>query len=186
MPILGIMASQISGHLFAPSGAYDSIATASGTGSSGTITFSFIPATYTHLEIRQISRCTVGSSDCNLRFNGDTASNYSWHRIMGNGTVVSAAAGATQTYIELPAIGYSALLANTYGASVTSILDYANTSKYKTVRSIGGHEDNTSGLVIVNSGNWRNTAAITSIELLTGSGSWSTDSRFALYGIKGA
>jgi hypothetical protein len=33
-PILGIYASQISGHLFAPSGAYDSIATATGTGST--------------------------------------------------------------------------------------------------------------------------------------------------------
>jgi hypothetical protein len=52
MPILGIISSQISGHLFAPSGAYDSIATVSGTGSSGTISFTSIPSTYTHLQIR--------------------------------------------------------------------------------------------------------------------------------------
>jgi hypothetical protein len=184
-PILGIYASQISGHLFAPSGAYDSIATVSGTGSSGTITFSSIPQNYTHLEIRQISRVTVASSDCNIRFNGDTSTNYSWHRLMGNGSAASAAAGVSNSYIELPATAYSSLLANAYGSSVTSILDYANTNKFKTVRSLGGFEDNSSGLVLFCSGNWRSTSAVTSISLITGSGSWTTDTQFALYGIKG-
>jgi hypothetical protein len=169
---------------FIPS-SYESIATASGTGSSGTITFSSIPQDYTHLEIRQISRVSVASSDCNLRFNGDTASNYSWHRLMGSGSASSAAAGVSNTYIELPATSYSSLLSNTYGASVTSILDYANTNKFKTVRSLGGFEDNSSGLVLFCSGNWRSTSAVTSISLITGSGFWTTDTRFALYGIKG-
>lgn len=169
-------------------GAYDSIATASGTGASGTITFSAIPATYTHLEIRQISRCSIGASDCNVRFNGDTASNYSWHRpIFGNGSTAQAAASASTTAIECPPIGYSGLAANNYGVSVISVLDYANTSKYKTLRALGGHEDNVvAGALIMNTGNWRNTAAITSIELFTGGGFWTTDSHFALYGIKGA
>jgi hypothetical protein len=163
---------------------YESIATASGTGSSGTITFSSIPSTYKHLEIRQISRVTVASSDCNLRFNSDTGANYSWHRLMGNGSSASAASGVSNTYIELPSTSYSSLLSNTYGTSVTSILDYANTNKFKTVRSLGGFEDNSSGFVLFCSGNWRSTSAVTSISLITGSGSWTTDTHFALYGIK--
>ena len=62
MPILGLLASAISGNLFAPSGAYDSIATASGTGSSATISFTSIPSTYTHLQIRGIWNTTTGSA----------------------------------------------------------------------------------------------------------------------------
>ena len=169
----------------AAAGDYESIASASGTGSSGTITFSSIPSTYKHLEIRQISRVSVVASDCNLRFNSDTGSNYSWHRLMGNGSAASSAAGVSNTYIELPATSYSSLLSNVYGTSVTSILDYADTNKFKTVRSLGGFEDNSSGLVLFCSGNWRSTSAVTSISLITGSGSWTTDTRFALYGIKG-
>jgi hypothetical protein len=178
---VGIMASGGG----AAAGDYESIASASGTGSSGTITFSSIPSTYKHLEIRQISRVSVVASDCNLRFNSDTGSNYSWHRLMGNGSAASAAAGVSNTYIELPATSYSSLLSNVYGTSVTSILDYADTNKFKTVRSLGGFEDNSSGLVLFCSGNWRSTSAVTSISLITGSGSWTTDTRFALYGIKG-
>jgi hypothetical protein len=182
MPILGIFASSQQGSKII--GNYESIATVSGTGSSGTITFSSIPQNYKHLEIRQISRVTVASSDCNIRFNGDTASNYSWHRLMGAAPSASAAAGVSNTYIELPATSYSSLLSNAYGASVTSIIDYSNTNKFKTVRSLGGFEDNSSGLSFMCTGNWRSTTAITSIQLLTGSGSWTTDTRFALYGIK--
>jgi hypothetical protein len=104
---------------------------------------------------------------------------------MGNGSAASAAAGVSNTYIELPATSYSSLLSNVYGTSVTSILDYADTNKFKTVRSLGGFEDNSSGLVLFCSGNWRSTSAVTSISLITGSGSWTTDTRFALYGIKG-
>jgi hypothetical protein len=55
-PILGIYASQISGHLFAPSGAYDSIATVTWYWLSGIILLlASIPATYTHLQLRELS-----------------------------------------------------------------------------------------------------------------------------------
>ena len=87
-PILGIYASQISGHLWAPSGAYDSIATATGTGSSGIINFTSIPSTYTHLQLRVSALpssvdqmvCRVGNGSI------DTGSNYARHTLNGNGT----------------------------------------------------------------------------------------------------
>ena len=53
----GVVASGISGHLFTPTGRYESIQTAT-VDSAGTasITFSSIPSTYTHLQIRGIAK----------------------------------------------------------------------------------------------------------------------------------
>lgn len=70
------------------------------------------------------------------------------------------------------------------GVGVIDVLDYANTNKYKTVRSLNGIELNGSGVIEFNSGNWRNTAAITSIEFVTASGNFNVGSTLALYGIK--
>jgi len=88
-PILGIWASQISGHLFAPSGAYDSIATTTvGAGGTSSITFNSIPSTYTHLQIRAFTgTSTIYVSNAGyVSFNGDTTtSNYNDHAIYGSG-----------------------------------------------------------------------------------------------------
>jgi hypothetical protein len=52
MPILGIIASAITGNLVTTS--YESIETVTvGSGGSATVTFSSIPATYTHLQIKR-------------------------------------------------------------------------------------------------------------------------------------
>jgi hypothetical protein len=55
MPILGIIASAITGNLVTTS--YESIATVTvGGGGAATVAFTSIPATYTHLQIRGIGR----------------------------------------------------------------------------------------------------------------------------------
>ena len=187
-PILGIYASQISGHLFAPSGAYDSIATTTLSSTTATITFSSIPATYTHLQIRLIGRCNraVETSDAVLmRFNSDTASNYSYHGLSGNGSSASAYAGATQTFSTIMDCTAAGAATSIFGTAVCDILDYANTNKYKTVRSLTGFDTNGSGTVQLMSSNWRNTNAITSIDLTPANGSWVQYTSAALYGIKG-
>jgi hypothetical protein len=97
MPILGIISSQISGHLFAPSGAYDSIATVTGTGRLRLLSFTSIPATYTHLQIRYLAGSSGGPDSTVLRFNSDTASNYSRHALWANGSSVAASALASAT-----------------------------------------------------------------------------------------
>jgi hypothetical protein len=181
-PILGIYASQISGHLFAPSGAYDSIATATGGGS--TITFSSIPSTYTHLQIRLIAPGT-SDSDVWMRFNSDTGSNYATHRIYGTGasTVV---AGATTTSTKIDFGARSSGSTSSPAPGIIDILDYSNTSKNKTSRSLYGWDANGSGFVMFSSGLWQNTAAINSITLLPQVGSFASGTHVALYGIKGA
>ena len=161
--------------------------------SSGTITFSNIPQNYKHLQIRMISRNTgagiAGTLNNWLTFNSDSGSNYTYHGLQGNGTAAAAFGAATQTRITLPNQSPGAdATANAFGAAVIDILDYANTNKFKTVRTLYGANDNTTNTeyrVFLVSGLWMNTAAITSITLVPELANFATNSRFSLYGIKG-
>lgn len=186
MPILGIWASQISGHLWAPEGAYDALATATSNGSVTTITFSGIPSGYKHLQIRQIMRTDYAADDIgwSLRFNADTTSSYSTHRIYGNGSSVIADSSANVSYINCGYGTGSTVTSNVMGVSVVDILDYSNVNKYKTTRSLSGNDRNGSGVIDFASGSWRNTAAITSVTILAGAGSFTSASTFALFGVK--
>jgi hypothetical protein len=191
MPVLGIVASQISGHLFAPSGAYDSIATTTLSTATASVTFSSIPSTYTHLQVRlfgRSNRATVASGDwVQFQFNSDTAANYSGHGMVGDGSSASASANANSSTMETVRFAGAASIANGFGAIIVDVLDYTNTSKYKTLRALGGYDDNGAGIVGIYSGSWRNTNAITSITITPGGGTtFNQYSSFALYGIKGA
>lgn len=163
-----------------------------GAGNSATITFSSIPSTYTHLELRVLSRdnrtspTSVTATYSWIRFNSDTGTNYSDHYLSGNGASTSAFADTGYSYIYGFYNASSAASANIFATSVISILDYANTSKYKTVRTLTGHDQNGSGSVALASGNWRSTAAISTITITPDIGSFIQYSTFALYGIKGA
>ena len=189
MPILGIMASQISGHLWAPAGAYESIATTTLGTATASITFSSIPSTYTHLQVRYIGRDNRASNsdDLMFRFNSDaTTANYNSHRLIGDGSTASADrvtgyAGTLSAFVTGATAG-----ASMFGAGVTDILDYANTSKYKTTRSIGVNDKNGSGFVSFISGLWMSTSAITNIEIIPLNGTlFNQYTQFALYGIRG-
>ena len=188
MPVLGIVASQISGHLFAPSGAYDSIATTTLATATSTITFSSIPATYTHLQIRILARGTVASAfaSIGLRFNNDSATNYSAHILGGDGSSASATADVSSTSMNSGILAGGNAAASIFGAVIIDILDYADTNKYKTTRGIGANDQNGSGILRFASGSWRSTSAVTSIQMTENlGGNFAQYSSFALYGIKG-
>ena len=185
-PILGIFASQ--GRVAANS--YDSIATQIvGAGGASSVTFSSIPSTYKHLQIRAISRTSGTPSATNynllhLQFNGDTGNNYSTHRFEGNGSSVSATGSGNQPIIN-GGIGSGSLQStNVFGTSIIDILEYTNTNINKTTRGLGGGDGNGDGVIAFLSGSWRNTAAITSITLFPQANSFVQYSQFALYGIK--
>ena len=191
MPIIGIMASQISGHLWAPSGAYDSIATATvGAGGSSSITFSSIPSTYTHLQIRYTARTNRADVQdlIRFRFNSDSGTNYAYHWMRGD-TATADAGNGTST--ASPWTGLTAganAAANVFAGGVTDVLDYTSTNKNKTVRNISGIDTNSAdGRWMMFSNLWFATpATITSIEIAPNYGtSFSQYSSFALYGIKG-
>lgn len=193
-PILGILASGISGNLWAPSKDYDSIATTTLATSTATITFSSIPSTYKHLQLRVLAKGAFVSNDraaFKLQFNGDTASNYNTHNLMGDGASVSAGSSGSQTYMfgnpnsEFPSSSAS-VNASMFGVAVIDFLDYTDTNKFTTGRFLSGWDNNsTLGRVIFQSGLWRSTSAVTSISITSDLGNWAQYSQFALYGIKG-
>ena len=174
---------------------YESIATAVGTGSSGTITFSSIPATYTHLQLRWIAqdtRATYADDDFNLRFNGDSSANYSWHNIYGNGASYNVYVGSSANLIVCRNGSGSTAISTTMGVGIIDILDYASTSKNKTTRFIGGDDVNGTvagygGNAVFGSGQWLNSStAINSISITNGQLiNWTTLTSISLYGIKG-
>lgn len=168
---------------------YESIATVTvGAGGSSGVTFSSIPSTYKHLQLRMIVReagTGANGSYVGLRFNSDTGSNYSMHRLLGDGSTASAAAYTTQNTNYLERVASASQSANVFGAIVVDILDYTNTNKYKTIRNLGGWDSNGSGWVTFNSNLWQSTSAVTQIDLGIDTGNFQQYSHFALYGVKG-
>jgi len=167
-------------------GTFESLATESvGSGGAAHITFSSIPATYSHLQIRFIAR--FGSvAVLRIQANTDTGSNYSWKEVMGNGSSAIANAGYPNAFMTVAySNGFSAT-ADTFGVGVMDILDYANTSKYTTFRTLSGYDANGLGGCQFNSGAWYNKNAISSIKIFPNTSTFQQYSHFALYGIKGS
>jgi len=172
------------------SSSFESIATVTvGGAGAADITFSSIAADWTHLQIRGIGGNTTATHDYNTMtatFNSDTAANYSVHRLYGQGTTAVSQGYANTSNMYVGVTNNNALSYSIYSPVIIDILDYANTSKYKTVRVLAGNEDNSAGygVIYLNSGSWRSTSAITSITFLPGSGNFAENSTFALYGVK--
>ena len=169
-------------------GNYDALATVTvPSGGLTSITFAGIPTTgYTHLQIRGIYRYTSALDILAMQLNGDTASNYSSHKIFGSGSSASAGASSSVSKMDL---GYIMNSSTGYGASVIDLLDYTNTTKAKTVRALSGTDLNGSGYVNLNSSAWYNNTssvypAINSIKIYPDSGTFAEYSQFALYGVK--
>jgi hypothetical protein len=193
-PMLGILASQISGHLNGYI-SFDSIQTVSvGAGGQSSISFSSIPSNYKHLQIRAIARTTdAGQTQdiIGLRINSDTTTgNYVSHRIAGDGTNKVSAAQASGTYSSSWA-GYATGVnapANMFGATIIDLLDYSSTVKNKVGRNLAGdHQNNTTDQqIIFGSTLYLSTSAVTTVTLVPiFASAFAQYSHFALYGIKG-
>ena len=187
-----VLASLSEGAPPAALSSYESIATVTvGSGGAADVTFSSIPSTYTHLQIRGIARNTYnGAANENqflyMQFNSDTGANYDAHRLIGNGSTASSSASNNRNQMVPSWISTLNSTANVFYGSVIDILDYLNTNKYKTVRSLGGGDENGSGAVVYYSNLWRSTSAITTIKLYPESNNFPQYTQFALYGIKGS
>jgi hypothetical protein len=170
---------------------FESIATATGTGSSGTITFSSIPSTYKHLQLRIMGRGSAAAdgADVLFRLNSDTASNYAQHTLMGDGSgpVAGGAANTSSVYANYTwwSITAANLTASVMGTIIVDLHDYASTTKNKTLRIFGGYDVNGTGYVYLTSGLWRSTNAVNAITLTLTAGSFTTSSVVSLYGIAG-
>lgn len=177
--MIGALVAGITGSGGGSLSSYESIATATGTGSSGTITFSSIPSGFKHLQIR-VSANTGTAPAVTIRFNSDTGTNYTNHAIYGDGATAGALGTASTSSTTV-----ANLTASYYGVAIIDLLDPFSTSKYKTIRSFLGYDANGSGAVYIRSGVWMSTSAVTRIDIAA-SDNFTTASTFALYGIKEA
>jgi hypothetical protein len=157
--------------------------------SQSSISFSGIPQTYTHLQIRGIARSTYSGqyASVSLQFNGDSAANYSNHGLYGDGSTTSA-------FNQTGSVAATALWSfpttsttsgnNMFGCVVYDILDYTSVNKTKVVKMLSGYDANGSGQIHFHSGMWLTyNSAINQINVITDTG-FAQYTSFALYGVK--
>ena len=162
----------------AKTGTYTLIASSAPAALTTTVTFSSIPATYTDLVlVANVTNYNASVEDCDVRFNSDTGTNYSWTRIEGDGSVTGSGRGTSTTSIPL------ALAASGSGGGVAiwNIQDYANATTYKTAL----YRNNLPATKVqAYVGLWRSTAAISTITLTKGGNGFAAGCTFKLYGIE--
>lgn len=162
---------------------YEPIATTTLGTTAASVTFSSISDAYTDLVI--VTNFAMSANDQYAHYvqvNGDTGNNYSRTILYGDG---SAAGSARQSNNGSMYFGTWNTDMDTTDRAVTTIFfnNYSNTTTYKTAI---GRYNVASKEVGAGVGTWRNTAAITSINLATNSTTYIVGSTFTLYGIKSA
>jgi len=188
MNILGIIASS----KFGDAGDFESIATATLSTNTASVTFSSIPATYTHLQIRAIARtsATGGTTqNFNMTINNDTSTAYSYHQLVGNGSTAGAYGEnvGRSNCVQVLHIPTNSSASSIFGAGIIDILDYTNTNKNRTVRSLRGQDQNNSdGGIALHSYLYTGTTAINRLDFFAGSGDLVQYTQIALYGIRSA
>ena len=161
---------------------YDSIATTTLGSAAASITFSSIAATYTDLRVVLVGTATTGGSSLMARYNSDATITYSWTELLGNGSAASSGSGSNNRLY----VSENATLDTTIPHMYTlDIFSYAG-SIYKTSLSTAQADNNGSGNIERAVGLWRNTAAINTILLYSGSDTFKTGTTATLYGIKAA
>ena len=187
----GLGAASAASNSVTPYDGYESIASVYPTGS--TVSFTSIPSGFKHLQLRvsgKTDRPTYAQDGFKIVFNSDTGSNYSIHGLAGDSSsAFSYGTSSTANFYVYDCLGTT--VNNNVGGAVVDILDYSNTNKYTTTRSLGGVSSNTSagglyGAIILSSGLWQNTAAVSSITLTPHVGSnFVSGTTFELFGIRG-
>jgi hypothetical protein len=155
---------------------FEPIATTTLGSAAASVTFSSIPGTYTDL-VLVASGTATGDFSTSFQFNSDTGNNYSATLLYGTG---SAAASGRNSNTD---VGYAGRVGSNGSVSIHHIMNYANTTTYKTAISRG---NNPSNITMANVCLWRSTSAITTVKLNCDGGNFSTGYTFTLYGIAAA
>lgn len=174
---------------FVAPGDYISLDSYNLTGTTTSVTFSSISQDYTHLELRLYTKTAGGTSlaDIRMRFNGDTNTNYSWHKMYNSESGNAAITGAGGANYMFAGVANETVTTGAFNTTSILIPDYKNTSKYTTIRTRSGGTQGTGGTNYLQwgGGTWRNTAAVTSLTIYEANGNgFAAGSAFHLYGIK--
>ena len=159
---------------------YEPIATTTLASAVASFTFSSIPSTYTDLVLICSPIITAGPASVRIRFNGDSATNYSFTYLIGNGTSASSGRNTSATS---GSIGFNAATSNPYPI-IASVQNYSNTTTFKTCLS---RSSAPAAEVAAYVNLYRSTSAITSLFLgLSVGTTFAVGTTFTLYGIKAA
>ena len=181
----------LAGNEFFMPSAFESIATVTVSGSAvSSIDFTSIPNTYQHLQIRGIAKTSTAGyvKSVRARLNSDSGTNYTSHYLYGDGSSVISAGPVGTSFMNIADAGAAGSSAtSTFGSFIIDVVDYASTSKYKTIRTFNGMDANSGGgEVALNSNLWLSTSAISSITFILDSANFAVGTSIALYGVKGA
>jgi len=169
----------------AAEGSYELISTAYGTGSSNTISFTSIPQTYQHLQIRMTAQSNgSGYADIWLRLNGDSTSIKPFSYTEGNGSSVSSTASQTATFGNY--LGRCGLQSQESTGVAPTIVDIPNykASRFKIVKSFNGVSFGQIRVGLFTS-LWQDTSAVSSFNIVSDNSNFSALTRVSLYGLKG-
>lgn len=168
-----------------PGRTYTPIATTKLTSSQNNITFSGISGSFTDLVLVCQFSGILDTYGYYLCFNGDTTTaSYSSTSIKGNGSASSSTRNTSNNVMYIDYIFSTGTNLSTN--NIAHIMNYSNTTTYKTVICRGNNTDSTYPGAVLNIGQWRNTAAITNIQFGSFSGGLMAGSTITLYGITAA
>lgn len=184
-PLLGIYASQRSAVSPLEGSVYEIAKYVVPSGATAAEVVFPVPSGYRHLQIQAVHRCTqvAGGSDVLIRFNGDTSASYSYHLLQGSGSSTTTTNGSSQTYIRNQGT-VDGSYTYSFQANIIDVLDYASSTKNKTLRALTGFDANGDSVIRQLSGAWYNFNPITSISFTASGTTFSQFSTFTLLGIK--
>lgn len=189
--IIGTIASGISGNLTVPN--FSSIATASGSGVN-TVTFSNIPQTYNHLQIRWQARFSTNTSNNGLLYfstnNSNSGNNYSVSFGTTNNNAQFGSEVTAQGTLQVRgAMSLSDNNASVFAAGVVDIFNYSNANAIPTFHGFASNRVTIGATpyqqIATNTGAVATTGAITSITIINGyANNFDASTTFALYGVR--
>lgn len=161
-----------------PTRTYEPITTQTLGSNTATVDFTAISQSYTDL-ILVIDSTSTASSGIYIQVGDssiDTATNYSYTYLSGNGTSASSGRAATQASIYC-----SDQSSSSRQTTTLQFNNYSNATTFKTIISRGSSSSQSAGASV---GLWRSTSLISKIRLVNGN--FATGSTFTIYGVKSA
>jgi len=153
---------------------------------AATSTFANIPSGYQDLMVVINARGSrsLTSDNCLIRFNNDGSGINSWTFLQGDGSSATSTRNSSgNSFIVVGDVPASSATSGIFGSIICHILNYANTSTYKTILSRAACDLNGSGYSEETIGLYRSTSAINRIDVTQYVG-YTSGSTATLYGIR--
>jgi len=144
-----------------------------------TVTFSSIPQTFRDLVLicSNVNSSSAGGSTMRFNLNNDNTANYDAVWMYGDGTTVDSDKDISNFYIRFSTSGGD-IANNADALLITNIMDYSQTDKHTTVLV----RRNDQNKVLALAGRWKNTDAVTQIDVKSNIAAGTV---LSLYGIAG-